>query len=673
MGKGNLQPVAFYGTLIAVIGLIAGLSAVSYSRFHQEAETEAQNLVEVIRVDVQETLGRAQSDRYAFATLVRPEDLGPHLSDSRRQEMETMMALHLRHFPQISNYRIFTADGQTIMGAGTTKANFNVSDRDWFRTLKDIPGKEIFISDVVIGKGVKTSTIIIGVPIRSADGTFLGAVNAVLDLSYFQTVIDAPAIGPHGFIAIRRSDTSQLVVRHPNLADKINEPVASDLTTRIQSGDRSGVEDFASAVDHVNRVGAFEQMPDYPFVVIVGLARQDFLRPWLQQTTIAAIATALLEGMLGLLYVRQRRTQLSLEASRREASQKAHRYQFLLDSAGDGIHLLDEDGNLLEASNSFWRMLGYAPEQRLSLNVKDWDTALTDEIYKVRFRELVQTPMVFETRHQRADGSVIDVEVNCHGVELDGKACLYASSRDISDRKRLEEDLRRSNVELEQFAYVASHDLRSPLRAVTSYLSLVKRELGQDISPSIEEFIGFAIGGAKRMDSLITGLLDYSRIGKSGETPEAISLAVAINESLLNLELAIRDAAAMVTVADDLPHIVGDPIEVVRLFQNLIGNAIKYHAPDRAPIVSIDWQDQGKTWLVRVSDNGIGIPAADLERCFGIFQRLVTSVQYEGTGIGLAVCKKIVEHLGGRIWAESVVGEGSCFLISLPKVTSGKA
>ena len=175
------------------------------------------------------------------------------------------------------------------------------------------------------------------------------------------------------------------------------------------------------------------------------------------------------------------------------------------------------------------------------------------------------------------------------------------------------------------------------------------------------------------MDSLITGLLDYSRIGKSGETPEAISLAVAINESLLNLELAIRDAAAMVTVADDLPHIVGDPIEVVRLFQNLIGNAIKYHAPDRAPIVSIDWQDQGKTWLVRVSDNGIGIPAADLERCFGIFQRLVTSVQYEGTGIGLAVCKKIVEHLGGRIWAESVVGEGSCFLISLPKVTSGKA
>jgi len=175
------------------------------------------------------------------------------------------------------------------------------------------------------------------------------------------------------------------------------------------------------------------------------------------------------------------------------------------------------------------------------------------------------------------------------------------------------------------------------------------------------------------MDSLITGLLDYSRIGKSGETPEAVSLAKAIGESLLNLEHAIKDAGATVTVADGLPDIVGDTIEVERLFQNLIGNAIKYHAPDRAPVITIDWQDQGKTWQVRVSDNGIGIAAADLERCFGIFQRLVTSVQYEGTGIGLAVCKKIVEHLGGRIWAESVVGEGSRFLISLPKVKSGKA
>jgi len=232
--------------------------------------------------------------------------------------------------------------------------------------------------------------------------------------------------------------------------------------------------------------------------------------------------------------------------------------------------------------------------------------------------------------------------------------------------------LQRSNEELEQFAYVASHDLRQPLRAVTNYLTLIERSLGDSLDEEIKEFIGFATGGAKRMDALIRDLLEYSRIGRKERPFEPVPLAGAVADSLLDLEVAIGEAGARVTIADGLPAVRGDRIELTRLFQNLIGNAVKYRAPDRAPEVTVDWHDEGADWLIRVRDNGIGIEAKDYDRAFGVFQRLVTRERYEGTGIGLAVCRKIVERHGGRIWIESVVGEGSTFLMTLPKADGGE-
>ncbi|HYH19540.1 MAG TPA: PAS domain S-box protein [Azospirillum sp.] len=227
--------------------------------------------------------------------------------------------------------------------------------------------------------------------------------------------------------------------------------------------------------------------------------------------------------------------------------------------------------------------------------------------------------------------------------------------------------LQRSNEELEQFAYVASHDLRQPLRAVTNYLALIERALGDSLDEEIQEFIGFATGGATRMDALIRDLLEYSRIGRKERPFEPVPLAEAVADSLLDLDVAIGESNARVTVADGLPTVRGDRIELTRLFQNLIGNAVKYRAPDRDPEVTVDWRDAGDAWVIRVRDNGIGIEAKDFDRAFGVFQRLVTRERYEGTGIGLAVCRKIVDHHGGRIWIESAVGAGSTFLLTLPK------
>ncbi len=245
---------------------------------------------------------------------------------------------------------------------------------------------------------------------------------------------------------------------------------------------------------------------------------------------------------------------------------------------------------------------------------------------------------------------------------------------DVTERKQAEarimatnRQLNAVNDELKQFVYAASHDLRAPLRTVTNYLGLITRKLGPDIDDEMREFVGFAMGGAKRMDAMIVGLLEYSRTGRSGAPFAPVALGAVVQESLDNLQTAIHEAEAEVTIAPDLPTVQGDYTELVRLFQNLIGNAVKYRVAGRPPEVSVSWRGTDAEWVVWVKDNGIGIDPAYSDRVFEIFRRLVSAGEYEGSGIGLAVCRKVAEHHGGRIWVESVPGEGSTFLTTFPK------
>ena len=244
------------------------------------------------------------------------------------------------------------------------------------------------------------------------------------------------------------------------------------------------------------------------------------------------------------------------------------------------------------------------------------------------------------------------------------EALVLAANRQMAVQARILEVI---NAELNQFTAIISHDLRAPLRMVTSYLALIVKKLGSDIDDEMKEFIEFAHNGAKRMDSMITGLLDYSRAGHSNAAFDRIALSDIVNECVLDLSWLIKDSGAVVDVADGLPTVFGEPVELLRLFQNLIGNAVKFRLPDRPVRVSVGWRDDDVDWVVWVRDNGIGIDPSNCERLFGIFQRLVSQKDYEGSGIGLAVCKKIVEHHGGRIWVESALGEGSTFLVSFPK------
>ncbi|TVR22127.1 MAG: PAS domain S-box protein [Anaerolineaceae bacterium] len=306
---------------------------------------------------------------------------------------------------------------------------------------------------------------------------------------------------------------------------------------------------------------------------------------------------------------------------------------------------------------------------------EDWERAVSEAnaIYASGEHGAVQFRCITQS------GEVVHVEAHSAAIHDDDGAQIGTCGvvMDITDRKHIEaqllrytEELRRSNEELEQFAYVASHDLQEPLRMVTSYLQLIEQRYADKLDDDAREFIDFAVDGATRMKQLINDLLSYSRVQRSKREFEPINIGDILRQVCDNLRLSIEDNGATIT-HDDLPQVTANAAQMAQLLQNLIGNAIKFRR-DEPPQIHIGAQRQRDEWHFRVSDNGIGIQPQYTERIFVIFQRLHAREQYAGTGIGLAICKKIIEKHGGRIWLESEPDNGTTFHFTLPFDSSSK-
>jgi PAS domain S-box-containing protein len=272
----------------------------------------------------------------------------------------------------------------------------------------------------------------------------------------------------------------------------------------------------------------------------------------------------------------------------------------------------------------------------------------------------------------RRDGTEFPIELAIGAIRWGEKHLFSAFVRDVTEQKRAQqelarkvEELARSNAELEQFAYVASHDLQEPLRMVASYTQLLARRYKGKLDSNADEFIGFAVDGAVRMQLLVQDLLSYSRVTTKGQSFQLIDAKAACENALENLRTSIKDSNAIVNVGP-LPPVLADARQFMQLFQNLIGNAVKY-CDERTPEIHVAAKPDGDQWLFSVQDNGIGIAPQYSERIFQMFQRLHTTKKYSGTGIGLAICRKIVERHGGKIWVEAQPGKGSTFVFTIPR------
>jgi light-regulated signal transduction histidine kinase (bacteriophytochrome) len=268
-------------------------------------------------------------------------------------------------------------------------------------------------------------------------------------------------------------------------------------------------------------------------------------------------------------------------------------------------------------------------------------------------------------RYIMGRGHLLPQEAGSKSIHVVG-AALDITERRLAEEALLRrtEELKRSNTELEQFAYVASHDLQEPLRMVSSYMQLLSRRYKGKLDSNADEFIAFAVDGAKRMQQLINDMLEFSRVATRGHEFKPVEADTALKQALWNLKAAIEESHANVTF-DPLPVVNADSGQLTQLFQNLIGNALKFRRQE-PPRVHVSAERRAKEWVFSVRDNGIGIEPQHLERIFVIFQRLHAASEFPGTGLGLAICKKIAERHGGRLWVTSEPGAGSVFYFSIP-------
>lgn len=542
----------FLGPLLLILGLLAYQSWSGYQAARREARITVANLADVLTYSIDTSLERIRADLDVFAAMLDGSDLNGPLPPDKRLQVETNMVQSLRGFNAVLNYRVFGPTGESIMGAGRANPHIkiNVADRLWFQQLRDTPDRDTVLSDVLISRASGAPGIVFARPVRDADGRFRGAVNAYIDLDWFQGLIERLDIGANGLVTLRHRDNARLLLRRPKVTEQLNESNSGLYALHTSTIPRADGE-FVSAIDALTRLYAFRALENYPLTVVVAISPDHYLKAWRLQAGLTAIIALLLGAIQTMAYLRLNRAY--------------------------------------------------------------------------------------------------------------GKTVVMAKELHTSNQA-----LQRSNAELEEFAYIASHDLQTPLRNIASFSQLLERRYKPQLGDEGREFIDFIVTNATRMSGLIQDLLAYARVSRPEQAPQPVSTAAVLDQVLADLAKPIQASAAKINIGP-LPTLTVSEHQLASLLMNLIENAIKYRAPDRPPEIAIAAiTDQPGLWHFTVTDNGIGIAAEHWEQIFAIFQRLHNVEAYPGTGIGLALCRRIVHRWGGRIWVQSVPGQGSTFHFTAP-------
>jgi len=602
-----MRTFLFLLLVVAILPLVVLVAAVHVGWYYREfAEREATNL----------EVARAVATAFtAFIRNITREEqaIGHALADLRPQTPEQAskyLAANAAYYKTLLRFCWTNPSGEVIASSDGRALGVKVDDAPWFKQI--LGGADRVITDLRQDGDGGPITFIIACGIRAEGGALEGVVFGVIDSSLLGVAAPDIGLAPGGVFSLF-DRTGTVVYTYPERALSFDERrwLDKDPTIATSLAGREVTGTFIFPPTGERRIGARVPLPEIGWAAGASRPLTDVTSPLLRTLVIDLGITGAVIAASGLI--------AGLITRRITGPARRLRDEALAIGAGDLDRRVDVRGvaELTELGEAF---------NRMAVGLKDRTAQL-------------------ETSNRQLQ-------------------------QESAERKRVAEDLARSNQDLEQFAYVASHDLQEPLRIVSGYLQLLDRRYKGRLDAEADEFINFAVDGAARMQVLIQDLLAYSRVGTQGRQFAPVACESALKRALANLATSIADTGAAVT-HDPLPTVLADGTQIVQLFQNLVGNAIKFRSAE-PPRIHIGACSQDGEPVFSVRDNGIGIDPKYADRIFALFQRLHTREKYPGTGIGLSICKRIVERHGGRLWVESQPGKGSTFYFTVGQPRSAK-
>lgn len=665
------------GLVIAIWIAVAVSLFLHYREAEESAERNVQNLVRVIESQVRGELDAIDLSLLAASNTLLLLEGRARVHDA---QVHALLKVLLAKSAPVRAMWVTNELGDLIHDTDKLASTFNFSHRDYFIQQRDQPEMGLYVGQPISNpQGVWFVSL--SRRIAKADGSFGGVVVAALEPKYFEKLFASLDVGRDGSLVMLTSEFN-VVARVPKIDALRGQNVRgkTPLPALIASAPE-GVYRSNSAADGLARIHAYRQVSGYPMVVVAGLGRAEVLASWWRVSTAVLAATVFLSGLLAILGWRVLR---ELTTSRQLHSELQHAKRLTDDALLERESLLQAIPDLMFEIDLRGRIHGYKgqrddllyvpPSAFMGKNFQDVLPAEASAVISQALQEASVTGLHFGALYwlnlaERPAWFELSVARKGAAVGLDTRFVIV--TRDVTERveaaRKLEAlnlQLRRSNSDLELFAYAASHDLLEPLRSVAGSVQLLKRRYEGQLDERADTFIGHAVGGVNRMQTLIEDLLAFSRISTVTSEPQPVDLGEVLESTLANLQVALAESNAQVTY-DKLPTVMGDAGQLGHLMLNLVANALKFRGNEDA-VVHVSASRDGVHWVCAVKDKGIGIPPQHFERIFGIFKRLHTREEYAGNGIGLTLCQRIIERHSGRIWVESAEGQGTTFFFTLP-------
>jgi PAS domain S-box-containing protein len=679
--------------ILIVVGVL-GHAAFSIHQLEKQTVEVAGESLTRIAADIADKLDLLLFERYGDMQTMSKSGF---LHGQDVNAINNYLDLFQNAYPVYRWLAVTDAQGRIMAATDRSSVGQDRSREGWFQAVRETG--DIHIQDAEPSREAGGElAVAFSAPILGSDAKFLGSVTTRVGLPVLRKIFDRTVIpiqmpgSPSAIVEWHLLDRNGELITDSRLGEegkvnlrKLGVPSAlinqsADPGYLEERHQRRGV-DIVRGFAHTKGVGEF---PGLEWTVLVNMDRADIVAPLYQIVRNLGLAGSFIFfPLVALLFWLSRRLgqewdQAQAEAARAvkaEQQYRAARDQLadVLDHAPDPIFFTDTEGKITRFSHGAQRVLGYDGETIVSHDVKDlflnpsqWEPILGE--LKIKGEVIGR-----EVELRNPDGNPVNISLTLTTLQSpEGQSVgTVALCKDVTAAKRTEESLRISNEELESFVYAISHDLQAPLRGIQGFAVLLLKRAGERLEHQERHYLERIRKGAERMEELIRDLLEYSRIERITHPWELLSMEQIILQVRMDMEDRIRHTHTELQIEDSLPWVYGDRVRLAQLWANLLSNAIKYVKPGESPVISIGCRKDERYFIFSIRDNGIGISPEFHQKIFGVFNRLHTEDQIEGTGIGLAIVKRIVEFHKGKVWVESAEGEGSTFLFTLPKTHGG--